>query len=195
MAAAGITVVKSFTYRGAPEEWSNTYHFQGDAPSTPADWRSLVDDFILLEKEILWVVNTIERVICYANTDDSSVYSYDLSAYAGVVPGAYDPGTSTATGEAGDTCYETRWGTGRVTSKAKPIYLRKYYHPGLSQPGARDAISTELKGLTDTFASDVMSSSGAWPGLAGPDGVAPTGFRTMPFISTRQLRKGRKRPT
>lgn len=195
MAAPGITVVKSFTYRGAPEEWSNTYHFQGSAPSTPADWRSLVDDFLLLEKEVLWVVNTIERVICYSDTDHSSAYSYDLSAYGGTIPGAYDPSTSAAIGQAGDTVYECRWGTGRVTSKSKPIYLRKYYHPGLSQPGSRDLISADLKTLTDTFASDVMSASGSWPGLAGPDGVAPTGFRTMPDISTRQLRKGRKRPT
>jgi hypothetical protein len=195
VAAPGITVVKSFTYRGAPEEWSNSYHFQGDAPGNPADWRSLVDDFLLLEKEILWVVNTIERVICYEDTDDSSVYSYDLAAFAGTIPGAYDPPTTEATGQEGDTCYETRWGTGRTTSKAKPIYLRKYYHPGLSEPGSRDAISADLKALTDDFAETVMSASGDWPGLAGPDGVAPTGWRTMPFVSTRQLRKGRKRPT
>lgn len=195
VAAAGITVVKSFTYRGAPEEWSNTYHFQGSAPSTPADWRALVDDFLLLEKQCLWVVNTILRVICYADTDDSSVYSYDLSAYGGTIPGVYDPPTSEAIGQEGDTVYEVRWGTGRLTSKSKPIYLRKYFHPGLSEPGSRDAISADLKAVCDTFASAVMTDSGDWPGLAGPDGVAPTGYRTMPFISTRQLRKGRRRPT
>jgi hypothetical protein len=195
VAASGITVVKSFTYRGAPEEWSNTYHFQGDPPGSPSDWRDLVDDFVTLEKAILWTPVTIERAICYEDTDHSSVYSYDLSAFGGVVPGTYDPTTSEASGQEGDTCYEIRWPTGRVTSKAKPIYLRKYYHPGLNQPGSRDNIATTLKTATDSFGDTVRSSSGSWPGLAGPDGVEPIGYRTMPFVSTRQLRKGRKRPT
>lgn len=195
MAAPGITVVKSFTYRGHPEEWSNTYHFQGSAPTAAADWRSLCDDFIALEKTILLTSVTILRVICYADTDDSSVYSYDLAAYAGTVAGTQALGTLSAVAQEGDTVYEIRWGTGRFTSKAKPIYLRKYLHPGVSDELTPDLIADPLKFYTDIFAADVMTTSGDWPGLAGPDGVAPTGYRTMPNISTRQLKKGRKRPT
>lgn len=195
MAAPGVTLVNSFTYRGAPEEWSNTYHFQGSAPSTPADWRSLVDALVAKVKLILEPAVTIERALCYSDTSSSSVYSYDLAAFAGVVAGTFDLAANGAHAQEGDTCYELRWGTGRTTSKGKPIYLRKYYHPALTTLTGQDVIAPGLQTATDTFASSIMSSSGAWPGLAGPDGVAPTGYRTMPFVSTRQLRKGRKRPT
>jgi hypothetical protein len=33
-AQASITIVKDFSYRGALEEWSSTYHFSNDAPTT-----------------------------------------------------------------------------------------------------------------------------------------------------------------
>lgn len=195
MAAPGITVVKTFTYRGAPEEWSNTYHFHGTAPTTPTGWRALVDAFITQEKAILWNGVTITRAICYEDTTHSSVYSYDLAAFGGVVVGTIDVTSVGARQQEGDTCYEIRWPTGRITSKSKPIYLRKYYHPALSATSPVDNISSGVKTLTDAFGSAILSASGAWPGLAGPDGVTPTGYRTMPFVSTRQLRKGRKRPT
>lgn len=154
-----------------------------------------MDALIDLVKLPLANANTILRAICYEDTADSSVYSYDLAAYAGTVSGTYNAGSNSGEVESGDTANVLRWGTGRFTSKAKPIYLRKFFHPGIGSPSDRDAITTHYKGVTDTFASAVISSSGDWPGLAGPDGVAPTGYRTMPFVTTRQLKRGRKRPT
>jgi hypothetical protein len=88
-----------------------------------------------------------------------------------------------------------RWNTGRITSKSKPIYLRKYWHPGISPGDVPDNVATELKTLVQAFAEDVMATSGDWPGLAGPDGEAPVGWLAMPYVTARQLHKGRRRPT
>lgn len=195
MAAPGVILYKTFTYRGNDEEWGNTYHFTGSAPSTPADWRDLVDALVDLEKTVLLNTVTIERAICYENTDDDSVYSYDLSAFGGNVPGSIDNSLLGGTIQEGGTSYMARWDTGRRSTKGKPIYLRKYWHPAISGTGTPDVVIAGLVSVVATFANDVLSSSGAWPGLAGPDGVAPVGHLALTYTNYRDLRKGRRRPT
>jgi hypothetical protein len=195
VAAPGVVLYKTFSYRGAPEEWGNTYHFVGDAPSNPADWRSLVDALVALEAQCLWDGVTIERAICYEDTDHSSVYSYDLSAFAGTVPGVYDVGGGFGVVQEGGSSYMCRWNTGRISSKGKPIYLRKYWHPAISAPTNPDVVAVHLVAAVDTFGSAVMAASGDWPGIAGPDGVAPVGHLAETYTNYRTLRKGRRRPT
>ena len=195
MAAPGVVLYKTFTYRGAPEEWGNTYHFVGDPPANPADWRSLVDALVTLEKVILTTAVSIERAICYENTDDPSVYSYDLTAFGGAVAGTYD---TTAFGDApqeGSSAYMCRWNTGRRSSRGKDIFLRKYWHPAVSVDGAPDVVHSSLVTKLTTFAGAVLASSGDWPGLAGPDGVAPISSHALTYTTNRTLRKGRRRPT
>lgn len=202
MAAPGIIVRKTFKWRGDDEEWANVYHFQGDAPDTPAGWRALCDDFIALEKTVLRGTGdgagtqvTIESVLCYENTDDDSVYTYDLAAFGGVVNGTYGPTESGYRWNEGSTAYMARWGTGRTTSKSKPIYLRKYYHPLCTASTDPDLVITSLKNAVDDFAEAVMTASGDWPGLAGPDGNAPTGWLAMPYGTNRDLKRRGRRPT
>jgi hypothetical protein len=195
MAAPGVVLYKTFTWRGEVEEWGNTYHFVGDAPSTPSAWRGLVDALVTLEKTVLDYQVSIERAICYEDTDHSSVYSYDLSAFSGVVAGTFNSTAESCDKQEGGTSYMARWDTGRRSSKGKPIYLRKYWHPAINDEGSPDAVASALLALVGTFASDVISSSGSWPGLAGPDGVAPVGHLGLPYTNYRDLRKGRRRPT
>ena len=195
MAAPGVVLYKTFTWRGETEEWGNTYHFVGDAPSSPADWRSLVDDLVTLEKTVLNNTVTIERAICYEDTDHSSVYSYDLSAFSGTVAGTYNAVAEGALVQEGGTSYMCRWDTGRRSTKGKAIYLRKYWHPAISPAGSPDTVDTDLMTQLGSFALNVMSSSGDWPGLAGPDGEAPVGHLALPYTNYRDLRKGRRRPT
>lgn len=195
MAAPGVVLYKTFMWRGETEEWGNTYHFVGDAPSTASDWRDLVDDLVALEKTVLCDTVTIERAICYEDTDHSSVYSYDLSAFAGTVAGTFVTSTGGGETQEGGTSYMARWDTGRRSSKGKPIYLRKYWHPAYSSTGTPDVVKSNVVTLVAAFASAVLSVSGSWPGLAGPDGVAPVGHLAQTYTNYRDLRKGRRRPT
>lgn len=195
MAAPGVVLYKTFTWRGAIEEWGNTYHFVGSSPTDPAGWRALVDALVTQEKAVLANSVTIDRAICYDNTDHSSVYSYNLAAFAGVVPGTYDPAAHSSYVQEGGSSYMARWDTGRRSSKGKPIFLRKYWHPAIYSLGAPDAVSASMLALVSTFAGAIISSAGAWPGLAGPDGVAPVGHLANTYTNYRDLRKGRRRPT
>lgn len=195
MAAPGVVIYKTFAWRGNTEEWGNTYHFVGDAPSTDSGWRDLVDDLIDMEKAVIDSSVTIERAICYEDTDNPSVYSYDLAAFAGTVPGSISHTGLGAHVQEGSSAYMARWNTGRRSSKGKPVYLRKYWHPALDTGSNPDVVNSGVVALVDTFAEDVMSASGAWPGLAGPDGVAPVGWLAETYTTNRTLRKGRRRPT
>lgn len=195
MAAPGIVVIKTFTYRGAAEEWSNKYHFQGDPPSDPAGWRDLCDAFITEEKAILTDVVSIVRVQCYEDTDDHSVYTYDLTAFAGAVAGTYATGAAADLLEAGDSAGLIRWNTGRVSSKGKPVYLFKYYHGVMHESGTVDELRHTLKALYATFADTIRSSSGDWPGLADKGGVEPVGWLAEKYITTRTLKRRGRRPS
>ena len=194
MAAPGLVLIKTFSYRDAAEEWSNDYHFQGDAPDTPADWRSLVDDLVDLEKNVLTTSVSIVRAICYEDTNDDSVYTYDLTAFSGAVQGtiAIPDGKEAMPG---DVAYCARWDTGRRTSTNKPIYLRKYWHGALQNGTDPDLVYATMLSNVATFALAVMSPSDSWPGLAGPDGAAPVGYRAMPDLTTRTLKRRGRRPT
>lgn len=193
MAAAGITVVQTFTYRGAPEEWSNKFHFQGSAPSDPAGWRSLADAFIAEWKLALTDVVTIVRVLCYTDTDNPAVYTYDLASFAGTVAGNISTGASADLLESGDVAGLIRWNTGRVSSRGKPVYLFKYLHGVMHASGARDAWRDT--GTAATFANNIRSSSGAWPGLADKTGTEPVGYLAETYLTTRTLKRRGRRPT
>lgn len=195
MAASGITVIQSFTYRGAAEEWSNKYHFQGDPPSDPAGWRDLCDAFITQLKAILTDVNTIVRVQCYEDTDNPAVYTYDLAAFGGVVAGTYVTGSSADLLEAGDTAGLIRWNTGRTSTRGKPIYLFKYYHGVMHESGTVDELRHSLKSAYATFANAIRTATGDWPGLADKTGTEPVGYLAETYLTTRTLKRRGRRPT
>ena len=194
MAGPGVVTIKSFSYRGNEEEWTNRYHFTGDAPSSDSDWRDLVDGLVALEAGPLTDNNHIVRAYCYENTDDHSVYTYDLTHYDGYVPGALDH--TDAAMYPGDVAMWCRWSTGRTTSKGKPIYLRKYFHGVLANayPNEDTLYAAQATAL-EAFALAVLSANDAWPGLADTDGGSlPGQYLAGTFNTTRTLKRRGKRP-
>jgi hypothetical protein len=194
--AGSIVSVKSFTYRDvAGEEWSNRYHFQGDAPSDAAGWRDLCDDFATLEKATLTTQVSIIRFLCYESDGSSTVYSYDLAAFGGVVAGTWALGAGSQGWVSGDVAYLIRWNTGRLSSKGKPVYLFKYYHGGASSDSDRDKPPASLEAVMATFGNTVRSSSGSWPGLADKNGDEPVGYLAETYLTTRTLKRRGRRPS
>jgi hypothetical protein len=194
--AGSIVSVKSFTYRDQTgEEWSNRYHFQGDPPSTPSDWRDLCDDFAALEAAVLTTQSNIIRFLCYAADGDPTVYSYDLAAFGGVVPGTWALGAGSQGWVSGDVAYLIRWNTGRLSTKGKPVYLFKYYHGGASSDSDRDKPPASLETAMGTFGNTVRSASGNWPGLADKNGDEPVGYLAETYLTTRTLKRRGRRPT
>lgn len=190
-----MTLTKRFAYRGADELWSNTYHFVGSAPTSTADWRSLVDDLVAIEKAVYPDTVVVVEALCYENTDEDSVYTYHLADFGGEVSGTFTPdaGDQRITGD--DACI-VGWDTGARNSQGKPIWLRKYFHGGYNDGTDQDRVSDALQASLGSFATDVAASSGAWPGIANPSGDAPTGgTRVSEWITTRTLKRRGRRPT
>lgn len=195
MAAAGITLIQTFKYRGADEEWGNTYHFVGDAPSDRTGWVALLTSLVALVRPQLGGSNTILRAYCYEDTDHDSVDTIVLADES--ITGTGEQNAGSGENEApGDAAGWVRWKTARVNSHGKPIYLRKYYHGIILSPagGDNDNIADHQVTAMRTFGTAVNATSGDWPGIAGPDGVAPGTSTSSSFVTTRTLKRRGVRP-
>ena len=196
VAAPGVTLVQTFTYRGNAEEWSNTYHFVGDAPSDDTGWRDLVDSLAGKVAHGLTTQVTIIRAYCYEDTDDDAVFVYDMLGESAQVVGQV--AITSMHVAPGDVAAWIRWKTSRTNSKGHPIYLRKYYHSVLlaGETGdAWDQLETgTYKPSLETVGTDLNTSFGDWPGIAGPDGVAPGAMVVSTYTTTRTLKRRGKRP-
>ena len=193
MGQPAITIIKSFEYRGVDEEWSNQYHLS-DAPSTDADWRTVVDDMIALEIACYSDRVTVLRAYCYTDSDNPSVYTYDLALFGGTVPGELT--ASDGITQAGDAAGWVRWWTGRTSSSGKKIYLRKYFHDvhGLSEV-APDTIHGDWVTQYQGFATTLLSAFSGSISMVGPDGTAPPGpALSGSYVTTRTLKRRGRRP-
>lgn len=196
VAAAGVTLVNTFKYRGADEEWSNTYHFHGDAPDNDFDWTNLIVQLATKVGVAMSDLVTCIRGYGYADTDDDAVFTYDLLAHGFEVVGSVD--TTGAYIAPGDAAATVRWKTARTNSKGKPIYLRKYYHSVIlagDTADAYDSLQSDYRTAINTMATDLLTPDTDWPGLAGPDGVIPGAVFTSPYATTRTLKRRGPRPS
>jgi hypothetical protein len=195
MAAPGVTSVKSFPYRGAAEEWSNQYHFVGDAPDDHAGWVALCTSLADLEVAILHEDTTILRYYCYEDTADDAVDTVICADESIDGTGGRAIGASEHLAP-GDAAAWVRWKTARTNTHGKPIYLRKYFHGVILTSSAGDGDDIEATQKTDygDFGGAINGVHGDWPGIAGPDGVAPGASAVSPFVTTRTLKRRGARP-
>jgi len=193
MAAAGITVIKEFLYRGSTEEWSNQYHFT-DMPTDHADQRSMADLLIGQEAECYTNAVTVKRALFYDDTDHDAIYVYILSDFGGDVPGALSPGSALRL--PGDVAGWVRWATGETSVHGKPIYLRKYFHDVLSDGSPTiDNILAAQKTAYQTFGDALLTDTFDSGHMCGPDGHVPDGpAKAATYATTRTLHRRGRRP-
>ena len=196
MSAPGIVIVKEMPYRGSPEEWSNKYHFVGDAPSDDAGWDSLREAIVDLERTCYGTFVKVVRVYGYDDTDHDATYIYEYAS--GSEPTGSISAITGSTFAPGDAAAWCRWKTARVNSHGRPIYLRKYFHGVTvyaSTSGDTDELNVTWTTAADAFIDNVNGVSGDWPGIAGPDGVAPGASSRSTYITTRTLKRRGRRPS
>ncbi len=194
-----ITIVKSFDYRGAPEEWSNTFFMDGDLPSSPASWKTLADAIIAEEKLCYTSVTTVVRAIGHQAGESVAVWSYDYAAHSETVAGTLTP---TVDGQRcpGDSAVWVRWSTDLLTSRGKPIYLRSYFHDAynLITGGDPDTIDTNQGAALLEYGQDWVAGFTDGDSVthhrAGPHGVIGLVALASSFVTTRTLERRGKRP-
>lgn len=205
-AALGVTIMKRFTYRGATEDYSTTYWLTGDAPSTPEDWRTLYDALETNEHQV--VPAAVSFIGGYGYDDDTGHKTGDTGSVSPAVwsldktvspetPGVGSMAMTTQSVGPGDSAVWVRWKTSRLNTKGKPIYLRKYFHPGIWQSsGSPDVAGTTWKSNAGDYATKLTDGTlpnGHTITAAGHTDVILS-HGVSQYLTTRTLKRRGKRP-
>jgi hypothetical protein len=196
--ATGLVITKRMPYRGDPnEEWSNKYWLTGQPPGTAADWRILFDKIVVEEKAVY--TNRCHVIGGYGYNDDTpganSVWSVDLTATSEEVPGTLT--ATQANPYAGDQAGVVEWKTDEKNTRGKWIYLRKYFHGGISLYTDTDKVSVEGLAAYNAFALVMRTGTPATDGrflrsqrktMNIQDGYG------LEYVTTRTLKRRGKRP-
>ncbi len=194
MAAAQITLIKEFLYRGLPEEFSNSYHLDS-FPDNRGNWVDLVEALAVLELEVMHSGVTYKRALVYEDSDHPAIWTIVFADEGGEPVG--NLGGIGAEQAAGDQAAVVSWRTGLVGSSGKPIWLRKYFHGVWTKPPTdMDFISDDQNAALVTFGEALRTTEiTAAHYFADKNGRRPDGpERVDEFITTRTLKRRGKRP-
>lgn len=188
-----ITIIKSFSYRNVPEEFSNTYHFTGTQPANATAWKALADAIIAAEKLTVPSRVTFVRAYGYEAGVEHSVWGIDYTQ----PPNSVTPGTAVFTGNisSGDVAATIRWNTQEKNSRGKWIYCRKYMHGVVADATKYDELVSPQRVALGTYAAKLID--GTLPGgfrYSGPQGAVLTDPLVNPYVTTRTLKRRGKRP-
>lgn len=197
-ALPSLTIVKSFTYRGAPEEWSNTYFMTGDVPADDSSWKTLADNVIADEKTLYESTTSVVRAIGHDAGESVAVWTYDYAAHSESVPGTFTGANVEPAG--GDTANWLRWSTDQKTSRGKPIYLRSYFHPAYwngvaTTDDTNPSWITAAEAYGDAWIAGYEDGDAVLHHRAGPHGVVGLVATASIYTTTRTLERRGKRPT
>jgi hypothetical protein len=175
----GVNIVKSVSFRGAPQEFSNRYHYEG-SDMTTAQATQLAQNVKAQEVQIHANDVSFLRFSVWLDTGNKAtsemISQGTLSGVGGFVANAAMDR---------ERVYLIRWRAGN-DSRGRPVYLRKYFHacgaisgaslsnPMLQQTAKLDATN---KGNVETVGVGLQTVSDGSDAkvLTGPPGRARTG--------------------
>jgi hypothetical protein len=200
-----LVLVLSFSYRGAPEEYSMKFHFNGAQPASEAGWKTLTDEVWTALKPGFNTSSALQRSYGYEDHPGwdpgeplLSVSTVDyVNEYGGAVPGTKASESSTPK-SAGDQAIYARFPTPKRSTKGKPVYLYSFIHDVYVSPTTAENITAAQRtALLTAFTKLADGSLTNFGKRTTPDGIAVGTPPTMPgYMTTRTLkRRGRRPPT
>jgi hypothetical protein len=182
--------VKRFTYRGAPREWSNRYHFDNLVPTDNTKWTTLADAVVNAEKAIYQPVSTTFQIVEAVGYDAGSEIPVFSKAYTTTVTGSF----ANAVDQAGDVVALVRYSTNARSEKNHPIYLFNFHH------GAKGSTALSIDELNAAQKTAITTYAGLWvTGFSdgavthhrcGPQGHVATGVLVNNYLRHRDFPSG-----
>lgn len=191
MAVVVLITQKSFSYRGAAEEYANVYHLSGTQPADQAAWQTLADAVKDLERPILPSSATWTTWLGYNEGSENADFT---GAHTGTLTGSLV--TTSLAPAPGDCAVWERWSTGDRSSTGKPIFLRKYFHPAYISTAGGDAVGTAQRTGLGSFGSGMVA--GTLPGsmkVCRPNGHVGVTPLAATNVTTRTLKRRGRRPS
>lgn len=155
MSRVGVSVVKSCSFRGVAQNFSNTYYYETPLAVLPGSADALVDAIVAKEKAIHSPRVTFLRGLCWTTggtqQENQMLVQKNLS---GVGTGG---GPSTAMDK--ERAFLVRFRAGN-DSRGNPVYLRKWWHLDvgvLATQGITNAQLENTEALTSTQRAQLVT--------------------------------------
>lgn len=124
MARVGVSITKTFSFRGAAQEFSNTYYYETPLPVIASVATGLIDAVVALEKPMHGSQVTFLRGRCWTTggtkAENNMLADKPLS-------GTGTAGTGGGSSLDRERAFLVRFRAGN-DSRGRPVYLRKWWH-------------------------------------------------------------------
>lgn len=179
-----IRVVKRFQYRGATQEFSNRFYFNGGAPDDSDAWHLFMDQVVLYEKTIYTDAVTIISCTGFEAGSDVPVANKTYTT----------AGTLTVAGYStpGDAAVVLRHATTKTSVNSHPVYVHSFFHAARAATDVNygDTLLGTQKTAVENYGGhwrDGITAGGITAVRSTPDGHAVTGMSVDPYIGHRDF--------
>jgi hypothetical protein len=191
----GINITKSMSFRGAAQEFGNTYYYNTGGILSVGSADALVDNIVAKEKAIFSASVNFVHARAWSETGNKATNEMLVNKPLSGVGAQANP----IGGQDRERAFLVRFRAG-VDSKGRPAYLRKWWHLNVGSIGGTNLTNTNLENTSQLSAAhrsalegygngfkDVISSAVNWSLVSNKGRGIDGATQAHPYLEHRQL--------